>query len=478
MLVDQKIVGGNWNRGGMMKQLLLQLAVIGSLFVAKINAQDAGFDLTRLDRVVESELERVRCPGASIAVVKADRVVYAKGYGIANVDSQAPVTSDMLFRIGSTTKMITAVGLLMLAEEGKIDLQSPIEKAIEGLSPPVGRLTAHQLLTHTSGLSDIAVMNGPHDESALKARVQSLSQQDFFDEPNTIYSYSNPGYWVAGLLIQESSGKAYADFLAERIFRPLGMKQSTFRPTAAMTWPLAVGHGPEDRSPPKVIRPLADNAATWPAGQLFCTASEFARFCIAVMNDGAIDGKQVLSKSVIEQLSHPHVSIPNEDRHYAYGLSVRDAKQLRWISHSGSRTGYGSHVRMCPEKKFAVVILCNKTGVELQPVADRAAEMILGTEVNAVNESASREKPMPLDVLPEEASRYVGRYTNGAVTHLLKAEQGRLYFTRNRPVKKLGERSFIAQATVEAPAVSFSLVFNDRNEITHLMTKGRAFRKE
>ncbi len=133
---------------------------------------------------------------------------------------------------------------------------------------------------------------------------------------------------------------------------------------------------------------------------------------------------------------------------------------------------------MCPEKKFAVVILCNKTGVELQPVADRAAEMILGTEVNAVNESASREKPMPLDVLPEEASRYVGRYTNGAVTHLLKAEQGRLYFTRNRPVKKLGERSFIAQATVEAPAVSFSLVFNDRNEITHLMTKGRAFRKE
>ncbi len=264
MLVDQKIVGGNWNRGGMMKQLLLQLAVIGSLFVAKINAQDAGFDLTRLDRVVESELERVRCPGASIAVVKADRVVYAKGYGIANVDSQAPVTSDMLFRIGSTTKMITAVGLLMLAEEGKIDLQSPIEKAIEGLSPPVGRLTAHQLLTHTSGLSDIAVMNGPHDESALKARVQSLSQQDFFDEPNTITPIPIPviGGRFANPRVER---KSLCRFSAERIFRPLGMKQSTFRPTAAMTWPLAVGHGPEDRSPPKSF---AHWQTTQPLGRL------------------------------------------------------------------------------------------------------------------------------------------------------------------------------------------------------------------
>jgi CubicO group peptidase (beta-lactamase class C family) len=221
-----------------------------------------------------------------------------------------------------------------------------------------------------------------------------------------------------------------------------------------------------------VIRPLADNAAAWPAGQLFSTAPEFARFCIAFMNDGQLEGRQVLSPFVIEQLSMPRIAIPNEDRFYGYGLSIRDAQGLRWLSHSGSRTGYGSLARMCPERNFAVIILCNKTGIGLAAVADLAAKIVLGIEPPEV------KPPTPLPIGDAEMLHYVGSYANGFNTHTLRIVDDKLFFSRNRPVVKVGERNFVAQATSEAPRLEFSLVVDQRNEVTHLMSRGRAYKKQ
>jgi len=455
---------------GISNVLSLLIALLS--LVCKDSASGGEHDFHEFDRFVEAELERERCPGASIAIVLGDQVIYSKGYGLANVETLTPVTTEMLFRLGSTTKMFTAAGLLMLVEEGKIQLHKPIGENLQGLDPSIARLTPHQLLSHTSGLADPNSMDGPHDETALESKVKALSDSDIFEASDTIYSYSNAGYWTAGFMIQNASNELYADFLNNHLLRPLGMKQSTFRPTVAMTWPLAVGHGPEDRSPPRVIRPLADNSATWPAGQLFSSAPEFSRFLMAFMNNGELDGRPILSKFVLNEMSKLHVAVPNENLHYGYGLSIRDVQGLRWLSHSGSRTGYGSHARMCPEKKFAVVILTNKTGVSLNPVASYATSVVLGVETEPT--IASNKMALSSEELP----RYSGVYANGSSRIVLAVRNNALYCEKNRLVTKVGKRSFVAKASKEAPSINFSMVLDEEGNPKYLLLRGRAYKRQ
>lgn len=449
---------------------LRSFGLIGLCLLAMC-ARVCALDFAPLEALTQAELKRNNVPGAAIAIVVEGKLAFAKGFGVANVETGEPVSSNMLFRIGSTTKMFTAAGLVMLAEEGRVKLDAPIGEYVKDLDPAIARLTAHQLLTHTSGLADANAVVGPHDETALAGRVRALNDKDFFDAPGALYSYSNPGYWTAGLVAQEVSGKLYADHLHDRIFEPLGMARTTFRPTMAVTWPFALGHGPEDRSPAKVIRPLADNAAVWPAGQMFTTAPEFARFCIAFMDGGKLDGKQVLSPFVIEKLSAPHVPVPNDDRHYGYGLSVRDEGSLRWLSHTGSRTGYGSQARMCPEKKFAAIILCNKTGANLMRVADKAVELALGI----------KPKPEParqrLTMSPEEVARVAGAYSAGRNSLMLRVREGRLVGALGGTVTKVSENRFVRAAASVSPELEFTLVHDAAGAVTHLISKGRAWKK-
>ncbi|MEW6303488.1 MAG: serine hydrolase domain-containing protein [Verrucomicrobiota bacterium] len=430
-------------------------------------------DFAPLEQLINDELQRNNVPGCAVAIVSGDKVIFSKGFGIANVDTRQPVTDDMLFRLGSTTKMFTAAALVSLADEGKVKLDAPIGDYVPGLAPKLARVNSHQLLTHTAGLADLTFMEGPHDESALGNNVRSLQDSLAFTGPGAIYSYSNPGYWLAGYVSEAVSGKSYADVVTERVLKPCGMTRSTFRPTAAMTWPLAVGHGPEGRAEPKVIRPLADNAAGWPAGQLFATAPEFARFCVAFMHGGKLDGQTALSPFLIEKLSAPHVETPGGERHYGYGLSVKDENGVRWLSHGGSRTGYGSHMRMCPEKKFAVIILCNKTGASLMRVADKAVELVLGI---------APERPAPpqkLATTAEEAATLAGVYTNGRTTIPLTAKDGKLTTPRGE-VKRLGKNRFQLPNAPGSPGASETtefMVVTGTDGAQYLIRGGRAFKK-
>ena len=130
-------------------------------------------DFTELEKIISAELQATNTPGASIAIVRGDQVIYAKGFGTSNVETNAPVTPDMLFRLGSTTKMFTAAALVQLAEQGKLKLDEPMGKYAKGLSPKIATLTANQLLSHTAGLKDQATMFGRHDDDALSETVRA-----------------------------------------------------------------------------------------------------------------------------------------------------------------------------------------------------------------------------------------------------------------------------------------------------------------
>jgi CubicO group peptidase (beta-lactamase class C family) len=432
------------------------------------SARQPTLDFSPLEAIVADELRNTGTPGGAIAVVLGDRVIYTKAFGIANVETNEPMRAEMLFRLGSTTKMFTAAALVTLAEEGKVDLNAPVGSYVTGLNAKVGRVTADQLLSHQSGFFDEAPMIGSNDETALEKEVRSWTDSRFFTEPGTIFSYSNPGYWFAGFLIEQASKRKYADQLENSIFGPLGMKRTTLRPMVAMTYPLAQGHA-ETPQGPRVIRPAANNAASWPAGSIFSNVNDLSRFVIAFMNDGHIDGKQVLSPAVIRRLNSPRAKIPGGDGFYGYGLQVATYRGVDLVSHGGSRAGYGSSIRMVPSKKFGVITVANRTGIGLNATAVKALEIALPLEPARTSTAAAST------LTATDIDAYVGTYSQGPRTMDVVLRDGKLMLKQNnreQPLVKFGDQEIGTDS-----GARWVVVRNASGAVEYLHAGSRSWRK-
>ena len=251
--------------------LLLSLAVLVTKSNAKpdkpVNAPPP-IDFSELDKLVAEELKEKNTPGAVITVVSGDQVVYQKAFGVANVETNAPMQAEMLFRLGSTTKMFTAAALVTLAENNKIKMNEPIGQRIKGLNPKVANATPHHLLSNSAGVRDFAAPVISNDDASLGNMVRSWKDDIFFADQGEIYSYSSAGFWLSGFVIEEVQGKPYADAMNELLFKPLGMDRTTLRPLMAITYPFAHGHAIE-AGKPTLLRPLFNNVAMWPAGSMW-----------------------------------------------------------------------------------------------------------------------------------------------------------------------------------------------------------------
>ena len=433
-------------------------------------------EFAELEGLARSELKAINAPGAAIAVVKGDRIVYQQGIGLANVETGQTVTPDMLFRVGSVTKMFTAAALVSLAEDGRVKLADPIAKYATGVSGKLGRVTAHQLMSHTAGIRDEAPAFGSHDETALATTVKSWGDDYVFLEPGRIMSYSNPGLTLAGYVLEQVAKKPYADVIDERLLKPLGMMRSTFRPTVAMTWPFAQGHTAAGMDPPVIVRPFADNAGYWPAGFMFSSAPELARFAIAFMNDGIIEGRAVLKPSTISTLSTGYADVPSSAEHarYGYGLTTSMHRGMRLVEHGGAINGFGASVRMLPDRKAAVVILVNRSSASLTKTSERALELLAPLQPAA---------PASVTTIPMDAAemmKYAGTYTNPPARVDLVLRDGKLYFrrgTEEAEVAKIGDLRFSITPAAGGTAQTFALVPGPDGTIAFLHMGSRAFRR-
>lgn len=452
--------------------------LLAGLLLLLNTAQAAGnYRFDDLDACVKAELQRNNCPGAVVAVVLGKEVIYTKAYGLANIETNEPMQADMLFLLASTTKMFTAAAVATLAEAGKLRLDAPLSECVSGLPPAMAKLTLHQALTHSAGLAATASYGnvGPQDDSRLGEMLRAHGARFCLWEPGSIYSYSNVGYWLAGLAIESASGRYYAPAVTDLILKPLGMTGATFYLAKAKARRMAHPHGPANRGPARIIPnldDLLDIAATRPAGKLFCSAPLFARFCIAFMNEGQLEGQRALSPYVIQKLATPYVAVPAGGKRTGYGLNVDDRDGLRWLSHGGRLSGYGSTVRMCPAQRFAVIVLANKTGVQLTRVQEKAAELVLGIRPSPV---AVVDQVQPLDA--EEMRRYAGSYVNKGTIELL-VKDGRLVGKEGGLVTKLGANRFRRAVSGDAPQIDFSFVTTSRGEVEYLVQGIYAFKRK
>ena len=422
-----------------------------------------------LEKTAIQEMKRTGTPGVAIAVVKDDRVVFAKAFGFSNLEAQTPMTTDTLFRSGPITSVFTAAALVMLQEQGKLKLDQPVGKYVAGLSPRLSAVNAHQLLSHSAGLKEEHPSYGLLDVPALGRTVRSWKDDYSLSPPGQIYSHSNPGYVLAGLLIEELSKRPFANVLSELLFEPLGMSRTTFKPSLVMTYPFSQGYRSFSGEKLAQVRPFALDAFGWPSGSMFSNVNELARFTVAFMNGGKIEDKQVLSSSVIDALSTPVINVPGlNDQKSTYGLLAEDYRGIRVLSISGSWAGYTEQMWMAPKQRFAFIVMANRNQAFFNATLQKAAEMMLPLE-SAPPKTIIQTLPMS----DEEMASYSGTYSNeNTVEIVLKDHQ--LFLREGKselPVRKLSEHVFSAGQQI------FALVAGASGRIEFLHRAGRALRR-
>jgi len=462
----------------MTKQLML-LTVSLFLFLQSSRpafAQSRPTDFRELEKVVLAEMHETNTPGATVAIVSGDRIIYAKGFGTSNIETGAPLTPDMNFFLASTTKMMTAATLISLAEENKIPLDQPIGNYVKGLGPRLSRVTINQLLSHTAGLINITApgrieWHDENDIAGFAAKVRAFKDDDFFlTEPGRVFSYANTGYALAGFLIQELTHRPYWKVMRDRLFKPLGMNHSTFQPTMAMTLPLSQGHQVDGTSKPTVVRPFYDDVAYRPGGFAYTSVNDLSRFAIALLNGGRIDGKQVLSTSVIAALTTPQVDVPLrfdiaprffENTKYGLGCFLQEHRGVHLFEHAGADTSSGSLFVLVPEKRFAVIILANKTASIFGKTAEKAMELMLPLTSIPVSDLRPASQ-----ITPAEMRSYAGTYRNGTKQTVLLVKDGQLFLTdsyiqspdRLMPVTKIGMNRFAFSESGQSDQTEFILI--------------------
>ena len=280
--------------------------------------------------------------GAVTLVADKDRVLDVETVGYMDVAARKPMRSDALFWIASQSKPITATAFMMLVDEGKVRLDDPVEKYLpefrgqwlaverdgnhELLRRPAHPITVREILSHTSGLPFSSAMEQPTlDLLPLKIGVRSYAMSPLQFEPGTRYQYANAGINTAGRIIEVVSGMPYEEFLQQRLFDPLGMKDTTFWPNAGQLKRLAKSYKPdaaksglEETTVTQLKYPLNDRSRQpMPAGGLFSTAADLTRFCQMVLNGGVYQGRRYVSEAAVAEMTRKQTAPALPD---GYGL--------------------------------------------------------------------------------------------------------------------------------------------------------------
>jgi CubicO group peptidase (beta-lactamase class C family) len=311
-------------------------------------------------------------PGLAVALVDGDRVVWQQGFGSTDSGGRAPVTVDTIFSVQSMSKVFTATTVMQAVQSGRLDLDAPITTYLPGFtvhsafeSHPEQRITLRMLLSHTAGFTHEAPLGNNYEPEPgdFDAHVRSISDTWLRFPVGTGYAYSNLGIDLAGYILEQVSGKPFADLMRDSLLAPLGMDHSTFdRAQVHATTDRAVGHS-ASLVPPPVDVPMTA------AGGLWASAADLAKFLQFQLGDGTVDGRTVLGASLIKQMRT--VPAPDAGAPAGYALGVartrwRAGQYLDLFSHGGGGYGFLSDLWWLPQLQLGIAVLTNSSDHDLQ----------------------------------------------------------------------------------------------------------------
>jgi CubicO group peptidase (beta-lactamase class C family) len=378
--------------------LALCLLAPASAFAQGEASPAANPDFAAIDAYIQKEMSELHIPGMTYGIVHDDKVVHLESFGEAD-PSGRDVTSQTPFILASTSKSFTALAIMQLSEEGKVDLDAPVQRYVPWFrvadKAASNRITVRDLLNHTSGLPEDTsfepMRSDDMSDDALEERVRTLSDVKLNHPDGAAFEYTDANYDVLGLIVQRVAGQSYESYVQDRIFAPLDMSHSFTNQIAAQRHGLATGHRSWFSFPASFDAPYS-RAAT-PSSYLISSAQDMTHYLIAQLNAGRYGDESVLSPKGVAAMHRPAVKEGDRDIFYGMGWERRSTPSgVPVIQHDGTNSNFYADMVLEPEGRWGIVILANFNSFNLN--GGRLQGLSSGV-ISQLHGQAPPDVPMP-----------------------------------------------------------------------------------
>lgn len=338
-------------------------------------------------------------PGCVALVTRQNQVLYNKAFGLANLELNIPMRTEMVFEIGSLTKQFTSVSTLMLIEQGRAGLSDPISKYLDFCPDAWKSVTIRHLLNHTSGIKDLTSMEilskvSRHDHTPRE--VIALFEKEPLDfQPGESWNYSNSGYVILGYIIEKITGQEYGNFITENIFKPLKMNNSFYGNWSGIIKNRVSGY---QKKGSLINADYLSFTLPYSAGALMMTAEDFYTW------NQALHTYQIVKKETLDQAFVKSQLNNGSSTDYGYGWFISEMNSSRAFEHSGGIYGQTSFALYLPAEQILVVMFTNRDDRIPAPFAKEIAAIVVGKEVT------SRNEEVEVNLTPETLQKYAGEY--------------------------------------------------------------------
>lgn len=374
-----------------------------SLSAVPVLAQDAGSepDTERMTQVIETEVDTGKFMGA-VLVAQGDAPLIDRAWGMADLEWDIANTTDTKFRIGSVTKQFTSVSILLLAEQGKIDLDAPIATYLKEAPEAWSRVTVRNLLRHTSGIPNVTALEVFEEKKYLPISQDELiglfSDLPLDFEPGSQFSYSNSGYILLSRIVENVSGESLADFFDANIFDPLGMESTGIDVSATILPKRADGYSPAGDDVNVINAPYADMGIPTGAGAMYSTTGDLLKWQRCLFG-----GKILSADSLAEYLTPgPYEAFAGDP--YAHGVLIDRTEGSRFYWHGGGIEGFNAWLGYDPDREVTVAVLANLNGGAAYKIGEQLMTLVQGRQV------VLPEDRVAIDLPAEALAEYEGVY--------------------------------------------------------------------
>jgi CubicO group peptidase (beta-lactamase class C family) len=429
----------------MNRQLRLRTILTAILVLIFVSSAIADNKTDAVDKLL-SQWDKRDTPGCALAVVKDGKIIYKKGYGMANLELSIPMTPQSVFYIGSVSKQFVSMSIALLAKEGKLSLDDNIRKYVPELPDYGTPITVRHLIHHTSGLRDYLTLLGIagidygtyHEEEVVELIAR---QKELNFNPGEEYLYSNSGYFMLAVIVERASGKSLREYAEKNIFKPLGMKNSHFHDDYRMLIKnRASGYFPVEKGK---FRNFISTFDCVGSGGLFTSVEDLYLW------DQNFYHHKVGGKELIDLLHTKGKLNSGEELSYAFALGLGKYRGLKTVGHGGALGGYRSVLVRFPEQNFSIICLSNLSSFNPSRIGQRVADIYLADqfteekakpETKPAKKAKTSESSKLVKLTPEQLKEYLGDYYSDElqVTFRLAIKEGKLQFVhRNAPENPL-----------------------------------------
>ena len=310
--------------------------------------------LQRIEQMIQVEMQKSGAPGVAVAIEQDGKIVFAKGFGFADVENKVSFTPQTVSRIGSISKTFTALAVLQLVEEGKIKLDDEVQVYVPSFPKKSAPITIRQLLGHQGGIrhyKGAETLSAKHYDS-VEAALEIFKDDPLVAEPGTKFSYTSYGYNLLSRVVEAASGMSFGDYLQQRIFTPLGLKQ-TYLDEPARLIPNRARNYTRRQNGPVQNAQAVDQSNKWGGGGLVSTVEDLVHY------GNSYDNNQLLKADSIQLMFTPQKTSDGKPTSYGMGWMSAVEEGRRRIEHTGGSIGASSALAKYPGERTTIAVLVN-----------------------------------------------------------------------------------------------------------------------